>query len=287
MKDADEVMKISCMHCKRMYTKSKTAATTQLHRHLQSCANYLKAKADKSKDGLLPTQLGFVSSSVDPSACPSLYVGKFDMEKMKESVAHWIMMHEHPFSIVEEEGFNLMQRRGMPKWRGMTRNTAKAYCINVYESEKKKLKNLLKNVNKISLTTDCWKSKNQKIKYMVITGHWIDESWQLQNRDWGIESKIHTISVDNASANDSAIDNLKDMVARMKVKFDKYWGETNLLLSIAAVLDPRCKLRALEFCFPRLYSLENVERQIAIVQKTLYELYSEYVAISNIEGESI
>ncbi|KAK4441860.1 Zinc finger BED domain-containing protein RICESLEEPER 1 [Sesamum alatum] len=309
MKDADGVIKISCIHCKRMYSKSKTAATTQLHRHLQSCANYLKAKADKSKDGLLQTQLGFVSSNVDPSACPSLFVGKFDMEKMKESVAHWIMMHEHPFSIVEEEGFNLMQRRGMPEWRGLTRNTAKTYCIN-----------------------------NQKIEYMVITGHWIDESWQLQKRvlnfvhippprrgleianaiwrcleDWGIESKIHTISVDNASANDSAIDNLKnlflnevsrvkvlldkktlendvfiqDMVARMKVKFDKYWGETNLLMSIAAVLDPRCKLRALEFCFPRLYSSENVERQIAIVRKTLYELYSEYVAISNIEDESI
>ncbi|KAK4431766.1 hypothetical protein Salat_0938700 [Sesamum alatum] len=283
MKDADGVMKISCIHCKKMYTKSKTAATTQLHRHLQSCGNYLRAKADKSKDGLLQTQLGFISSSVDPSACPSLFVGKFDMEKMKESVAHWIMMHEHPFSIVEEEGFNLMQRRGMSEWRGLTRNTTKAYCINVYESEKKKLKSLLNNVNKINLTTDCWKSKNQKIEYMVITGHWIDESWQLQKRvlnfvhippprrgleianaiwlyleGWGIESKIHTISVDNASANDSAIDNLKVY-----------------------------KLRALEFCFPRLYSSENVERQIAIVRKTLYELYSEYVAISNIEDESI
>ncbi|KAL0385595.1 UNVERIFIED_CONTAM: hypothetical protein Sradi_2953800 [Sesamum radiatum] len=69
---------------------------------------------------------------------------------------------------------------------------------------------------------------------MVITGHWIDESCQLQKHvlnfvhipplrrgleianaiwrcleDWGIESKICTISVDNASANDAAIDNLK------------------------------------------------------------------------------
>ncbi|KAL0430518.1 UNVERIFIED_CONTAM: hypothetical protein Sradi_0677800 [Sesamum radiatum] len=121
-----------------------------------------------------------LEASVDPTACPNLYVGKSDMEKMKESVAHWIMMHEHPFSIVED-GFNLMQRRGMPEWRGMTKNTTKTYFINVYELEKK-LKSLLKNINKISLTTDCWKSKNQKIKYMVITGHWIDESWQLQKR---------------------------------------------------------------------------------------------------------
>ncbi|KAK4425515.1 hypothetical protein Salat_1745500 [Sesamum alatum] len=77
---------------------------------------------------------------------------------------------------------------------------------------------------------------------------------------------------------------IRDMVARMNVKFDKYWGETNLLMSIAAVLDLRYMLRALEFYFPRRYSSENVERQIAIVQKTLFELYFEYVAISNIKG---
>ncbi|KAK4412504.1 hypothetical protein Salat_2897500 [Sesamum alatum] len=145
--DADGVMKISCVHCKRMYSKTKTTPTTQLHRHLQSCPKYLKAKADKAKDGLLQTQLGLMTSSMDPSSCPTLYSGKFDMEQMKESLAHWIMMPEHPFSIVEEDGLNLFCRRGMPEWRVMTRNTAKAHCINVYESENKKLKGLLKNVN--------------------------------------------------------------------------------------------------------------------------------------------
>ncbi|KAL0416698.1 UNVERIFIED_CONTAM: Zinc finger BED domain-containing protein RICESLEEPER 2, partial [Sesamum latifolium] len=360
MKDADGVVKITCIYCNRMYTKSKSAATTQLHRHLQSCANYLKAKADKPKDGLLQTQLAFESSSVDPTACPSLYVGKFYMEKMKELAAHWIMIHEHRFSIVEEDGFNLMQRRGMPEWRGMTRNTAKTYCINVYESEKMKLKSLLKNVNKISLTTDCWKSKNQMIEYMVITGHWIDESWQLQKRvlnfvhisprrdkklvddcrtrwnstyemlaaaikfkdvfprfadrephydicpsaeDWTKAEKVcsvlqlfwtatHIISGSDYPTSNLFINEvsrvkvlldkkrlendifIRDMVARMKVKFDKYWGKTNLLMSIATVLDPRCKLKALEFCFPRLYSSESIERQIATIRKTLYELYS-------------
>ncbi|KAK4407752.1 hypothetical protein Sango_0356200 [Sesamum angolense] len=80
---------------------------------------------------------------------------------------------------------------------------------------------------------------------------------------------------------------IRDMVAKTKSKFDKYSGDSNLLMSIAAVLDPRCKLRKLELCFPRLYSSENVERQIIVVRKTLYELYSEYVAISNIEDDSI
>ena len=33
----------------------------------------------------------------------ALHNGKFDMLKMRERIAHWLMMHEHPFTVVEEE----------------------------------------------------------------------------------------------------------------------------------------------------------------------------------------
>ncbi|KAL0331669.1 UNVERIFIED_CONTAM: Zinc finger BED domain-containing protein RICESLEEPER 3 [Sesamum angustifolium] len=79
---------------------------------------------------------------------------------------------------------------------------------------------------------------------------------------------------------------IRDMVERMKINFDKYWGETNLLMSIAVVLDPMCKMKALEFCFPKLYSFEKVEREISFVLKSLHELYSEYPLMYNDEGES-
>ncbi len=38
---------------------------------------------------------------------------------------------------------------------------------------------MLRKVSKISLTTDLWKSKNQKIGYMVITAHFVDFEWKL------------------------------------------------------------------------------------------------------------
>lgn len=44
---------------------------------------------------------------------PALHLGKFNMEKMREPIAHWILMHEHPFSIVKEEDFNIMLKHGM------------------------------------------------------------------------------------------------------------------------------------------------------------------------------
>ncbi|KAG8377566.1 hypothetical protein BUALT_Bualt08G0046500 [Buddleja alternifolia] len=483
VKDDDGTKKIQCIHCRGLFVKLKTTPTTQFHRHLKSCGPYLRAKFTKDKENLTQTQLAFVTKNVDPTSYSAFTDGKFDMEKMKEFAAQWILIDEHPFSIIEEDGLNFMLKRGMPDWRGFSRVTAKKYCVEVYEKEKKMLKNFLKNVNKVSLTTDLWKSKNQRIEYMVITGHWIDENWVLQKRvlnfvhlppprrgieiantlweclaEWGIQSKVYSVSVDNASVNDTAIANLRifvryvnkllcggalfhvrccahilnliaqngldeirdiidivrdsveyvrrsdarlkifteivkqlniperkliddcqtrwnstyemlataikykdvfprfadrdqhyrmcptdedwekvekvisvlevfwitthiisgsdyptsnlflnevsrvkelldkksletddfiqNMVVEMKKKFDKYWGECNLLMSIAAVLDPRCKMRTLEFCFPKLYSPQQVAGEISKVRTTLYALYSEYIDLYNGEVQS-
>ena len=74
---------------------------------------------------------------------------------------------------------------------------------------------------------------------MVVTAHFKDRNWKLQKRvlsfvripphhrginfadclyecvkEWGIEKKIFPISVDNASANDTAIGLLKNMFSR-------------------------------------------------------------------------
>ncbi|KAL0401826.1 UNVERIFIED_CONTAM: hypothetical protein Slati_4212500 [Sesamum latifolium] len=144
VKDADGTVKISCNHCKKMFTKSKGNPTTQLHRHLQHCVNHLRAKAMKERENSMQTQLNFMPSNVNPASYPALQDVKFDMEAMKESLVHWIMMHEMSFSEVEEEGFNLFCSRGMPKWRGVSRTTARTYCVNIYEAEKK-IEELIKN----------------------------------------------------------------------------------------------------------------------------------------------
>ncbi|XP_035837693.1 zinc finger BED domain-containing protein RICESLEEPER 2-like [Helianthus annuus] len=70
---------------------------------------------------------------------------------------------------------------------------------------------------------------------------------------------------------------MKDMVAEMNLKFNKYWGECNLLIPIGAVLDPRFKMKLIKFSFKAIYDAEKAEEEIKLVEETLNELFKEYV----------
>ncbi|CAL5372511.1 unnamed protein product [Camellia sinensis] len=89
---------------------------------------------------------------------------------------------------------------------------------------------------------------------------------------WRIKETLNERSVDDN-------DYIKAMALKMKKKIDKYWGECNLLMAIAAVLDPRFKLILVQFCFPEIYPEAEATRNISMVRDALYELYNEYVVI--------
>ncbi|KAJ7964483.1 Zinc finger BED domain-containing protein [Quillaja saponaria] len=78
---------------------------------------------------------------------------------------------------------------------------------------------------------------------------------------------------------------MKEMIMKMRAKFDKYWGECNLLMAFGAILDPRCKMRFIEFCFPLIYPKDEVTTNIASIRGSLYELYNEYATLlaSNVD----
>ncbi|KAF7802505.1 zinc finger BED domain-containing protein RICESLEEPER 2-like [Senna tora] len=68
---------------------------------------------------------------------------------------------------------------------------------------------------------------------------------------------------------------IQDMATRMKEKFDKYWSDYNVILAIAAVLDPRMKLDALKFCYSKLHPI-NWEQKLENVKTKLYTMFAQY-----------
>lgn len=79
---------------------------------------------------------------------------------MRKIITIAIMIHELPFSIVEDEVWLLSFRYANSDFQKVSRNTVRSDCLAIYEARKKVLKVELKSVAKISLTTYMWKSSH-------------------------------------------------------------------------------------------------------------------------------
>ncbi|XP_076951352.1 zinc finger BED domain-containing protein RICESLEEPER 2-like [Bidens hawaiensis] len=73
---------------------------------------------------------------------------------------------------------------------------------------------------------------------------------------------------------------IKMMAEKMIVKFDKYWSVIHGVMGVAAVLDPRYKLKAMEFAFPKIYGYEKSESAIIKLKELVYRLFQDYESYS-------
>ncbi|XP_059661394.1 zinc finger BED domain-containing protein RICESLEEPER 1-like [Cornus florida] len=70
------------------------------------------------------------------------------------------------------------------------------------------------------------------------------------------------------------------MALKMKAKFDKYWSKCSLALAIAAILDPRFKMKLVEYYYSQIYGCDAPDR-IKDVSDGIKELFNEYSVSSN------
>ena len=152
---------------------------------------------------------------------------KLDHKAYRDALSRCIIMHDLPFIYVEYEGVWVVNRVLNPDFKPISRNTAKADCWDVFLSEKTKLKSILANIpDRICLTSDVWTAVTTQ-GYMTVTAHYVDK-WKLNSKllafcelesphtgielsgkvfgvlkDWGIDEKIFSLTLDNASSNDS------------------------------------------------------------------------------------
>ncbi|KAH9650690.1 BED-type domain-containing protein [Citrus sinensis] len=157
---------------------------------------------------------------------------KWDMATVRIFIARMIVMHELPLSFVEYIGFYELLKLLQPSIETISRNTIKAEILKLYDIEKTKAMSVLEACDsRIAVPTDMWTAGNQKKGYMVVTAHYIDNSWVLRSRimrfiyvpapysgkvmcnelyeclmEWNIDRKLSIVTVDNCSANESMID---------------------------------------------------------------------------------
>ncbi|CAA7025804.1 unnamed protein product [Microthlaspi erraticum] len=73
---------------------------------------------------------------------------------------------------------------------------------------------------------------------------------------------------------------VRNLANPMREKFDEYWRGCFLLLAVAVVMDPRFKMKLIEFSFSKAYG-EDAEKWIRSVDDAIRDLYHDYTEQSH------
>jgi len=76
------------------------------------------------------------------------------------------------------------------------------------------------------------------------------------------------------------------MAIQMLYEFETYWSEFSVVLALAAVLDPRYKLQLVNFCYSRLYGVNN-SREYCHVRDKLVYFFMEYGGSSSTSSSTM
>ena len=81
-------------------------------------------------------------------------------------------------------------------------------------------------------------------------------------------------------------DGIRNMAEEMKLKYDKYWrniNNINYLLFVAVLLDPRCKMRVVDWIFAECYNSSKstlLSLNVKVVIGDLFKMYAAAQPIS-------
>lgn len=211
------VLKAKCVICNTLFAGSPRSGTSHLSRHLKE---HEAAHARISPGQIL----------LNAAVAGNLTNFAYDHAVARKEVVDFIIRAELPFKFVESHDFTgMIQRAFCPQYKGISASTCKGDVMKKFGKEKSDLHAIFEKLDsKICLTSHVWSSQ-QKMGYMSLTAHFIDKDWCLNKRvicfkmieyphtgeslathtfdellSWRIHNKIFTLSLDNASNNDSA-----------------------------------------------------------------------------------
>ncbi|KAL6181331.1 hypothetical protein ACLB2K_047986 [Fragaria x ananassa] len=180
----------------------------------------------------------------------------------KTELANMIIMHEYPLSMVEHLGFKRYSKALQPSFKVPCRNTIKKEIMKIFEFEKEKTMKLIQmNTSRIAITTDMWTATLKTWGYKDVPS---EQDWNLVVE---IAEKLQLFF--KATELLSGTNGRND-----KEKFEKYWGVIGTV-AVATILDPRYKLKLIEFYFKQVYP-RRVALEVDRVMKFAYDLVKEY-----------
>jgi hypothetical protein len=86
---------------------------------------------------------------------------------------------------------------------------------------------------------------------------------------------VSSIYMSLKEENESEDEYKQSMAAKMLSKFEKYWSSFSSVLAITVILDPHYKTPFVNFCYMKIYGVDNSD-QFKDVRDKLFSLFAKY-----------
>ena len=151
-----------CSNCNAVFETS--SSTTTLRRHLDSHQIVTPKRKQKSIDDY----------RTDPHTTK-------DQKERDDAVITWIVCDQQPFTGIECPQWHQMISKFDPRYQFHNRQTTKEQIINLFNSKKTDVKNLIAEIpGKVSFTSDMWTASNSDA-FLSLTIHYVDNNWEFKN----------------------------------------------------------------------------------------------------------
>ncbi|XP_078444856.1 zinc finger BED domain-containing protein DAYSLEEPER-like [Wolffia australiana] len=204
--------------------QNKYSCSTVLWRHLQT-VHHKEYNALKAQEGTSSNQPS-VSNVFDRQSTENLCFTGRTAEKTKEELVRFICQATASWNIVCKKYFiRLLRYIAQEEISIPSTRAVKEKAFKLYSELKIGIRARLEGVEKVAITLDCWTSAN-RISFLGVTVHWIDEEWkmcecvltirQLEGThtgeclseivvevlsDFNVSAKVCALTMDNASNN--------------------------------------------------------------------------------------
>lgn len=249
---------VKCNLCSKQLSHNTSSTGTMLN-HLR--IKHPTAKISAEADSGQPSISGMFSAL--EKKCDEKKA-----EKVTQLIQTFLVSNMLPFRIVESESFINLMGFCVPGYKVPSRVSFSKLTEKQYESKKTELKDELKAVNSISITTDSWTSVNTH-SFTTVTGHFINNDWLLKSVVLATVHKKEDHTAENLRADIEEV--LTDFGVQNKVTGCVHDNAANIVRGVRECqfieISLNCAAHTLQLSVNKGLSLESINKAIVAASR--------------------
>ncbi|KAL4126349.1 hypothetical protein QTP88_010571 [Uroleucon formosanum] len=205
---------------------------------------------------------------------------KNQYEIITQSICKMIIVDMLPFSTVENKGFRSFISTIEPLYSIPLRKSITTRIEKMYIDKSKSIKNIIENINYISLTTNGWTSRAID-SYLTFTAHYFYDNWKLYSVTLSIEEIQESHTVENLK--DSIMNVIESWNLNSKITGISHDNVANISNAVKLFYDQdiysnRCAAHTLQLAVKKFLDLNTcrpllkTESKIVAIEKECKKL---------------